>query len=214
MNEPFGDKWDKLWGFQGHHSLSHQRTCPSFCWPVQALCATHWCQFSWFWSCAQPKTLSKGWDQLPLLVESSSEKNYPVHQLEFLALKWAVVDTFHDYSICTGPSLWWGQITTLTYIVTTDKLNFNWSPLACCSVDIQLHSLVSTKEAATLILSHCHATPFQLMQLRKHMPPESVKAVCKQISCGKSSEGSLNYAKPLGISPVLYFLHSPGSWLL
>ena len=27
----------------------------------------------------------------------NSERNYPVHQLEFLALKWAVVDKFHDY---------------------------------------------------------------------------------------------------------------------
>lgn len=34
-----------------------------------------------------------------------------------------------------------------------------------------------------------------------HMPPESVKALCKQVTCGKLSEGSLNYAKPLGISP-------------
>lgn len=28
---------------------------------------------------------------------SPSELNYPIHQLEFLALKWSVVDKFHDY---------------------------------------------------------------------------------------------------------------------
>tara|TARA_B110000881_G_scaffold132335_1_gene116424 strand:- start:201 stop:485 length:285 start_codon:yes stop_codon:yes gene_type:complete len=28
---------------------------------------------------------------------SPSEKNYPAHKLEFLALKWAVSDKFHDY---------------------------------------------------------------------------------------------------------------------
>jgi hypothetical protein len=28
---------------------------------------------------------------------SKSERNYPVHKLEFLALKWAVTDKFHDY---------------------------------------------------------------------------------------------------------------------
>ncbi|MGH0116826.1 UNVERIFIED_CONTAM: hypothetical protein FKN15_019215 [Acipenser sinensis] len=28
---------------------------------------------------------------------SASEKHYPVHKLEFLALRWAVVDRFHDY---------------------------------------------------------------------------------------------------------------------
>ena len=27
---------------------------------------------------------------------SKAEKNYPVHQLEFLALKWAVTEKFHD----------------------------------------------------------------------------------------------------------------------
>uniref|UniRef100_A0A672J9G5 Reverse transcriptase/retrotransposon-derived protein RNase H-like domain-containing protein n=1 Tax=Salarias fasciatus TaxID=181472 RepID=A0A672J9G5_SALFA len=28
---------------------------------------------------------------------SSSERNYPIHQLEFLSLKWAIVEKFHDY---------------------------------------------------------------------------------------------------------------------
>lgn len=28
---------------------------------------------------------------------SSSEKNYPMHQVELFALKWAVVDKFHKY---------------------------------------------------------------------------------------------------------------------
>ena len=28
---------------------------------------------------------------------SKSEKNYPVHKLEFLALKWAITDKFHEY---------------------------------------------------------------------------------------------------------------------
>lgn len=28
---------------------------------------------------------------------STAEKRYPIHQVEFLALKWAVVDKFHNY---------------------------------------------------------------------------------------------------------------------
>ena len=28
---------------------------------------------------------------------SNTERNYPVHKLEFLALKWAVTDRFHEY---------------------------------------------------------------------------------------------------------------------
>ena len=28
---------------------------------------------------------------------NKTEMNYPVHKLEFLALKWAITDKFHDY---------------------------------------------------------------------------------------------------------------------
>ena len=51
-----------------------------------------------------------------------SEKNYPVHQLEFLVLKWAVVDKLHDY-------LYGARLTVrtdnnpLTYVLSTAKLN-------------------------------------------------------------------------------------------
>jgi hypothetical protein len=30
-----------------------------------------------------------------------SEKNYPIHKLEFLALKWSITEKFSDYCICT-----------------------------------------------------------------------------------------------------------------
>ncbi|XP_063784361.1 uncharacterized protein LOC134933234 [Pseudophryne corroboree] len=53
---------------------------------------------------------------------SNSEKNYPVHKLEFLALKWAVSEKFHDY-------LYGVQFTVqtdnnpLTYIQSSAKLD-------------------------------------------------------------------------------------------
>ena len=34
---------------------------------------------------------------MPTGVCLPSERNYPVHKLEFLALKWAITDKFHDY---------------------------------------------------------------------------------------------------------------------
>lgn len=40
---------------------------------------------------------------------SSSEKNYPIHQLEFLSQKWVVVEKFHDY-------LYGACFTVLTYV--------------------------------------------------------------------------------------------------
>ncbi|XP_041419675.1 uncharacterized protein LOC121393898 [Xenopus laevis] len=53
---------------------------------------------------------------------SSTEKNYPVHKLEFLALKWAITEKLHDY-------LYGAQFEVrtdnnpLTYILTTAKLD-------------------------------------------------------------------------------------------
>ena len=53
---------------------------------------------------------------------SQSEKNYPAHKLEFLALKWAVTNRFHEY-------LYGGEFSVhtdknpLTYVLTTAKLD-------------------------------------------------------------------------------------------
>ena len=53
---------------------------------------------------------------------SRSEKNYPVHKLEFLALKWAICEKFHDYLY--GVSF---QVLTdnnpLTHVLTKAKLD-------------------------------------------------------------------------------------------
>ena len=51
-----------------------------------------------------------------------SEKNYPAHKLEFLALKWAVVEKFHDYLYGSK----FEAVTDnnpLTYIFKTAKLD-------------------------------------------------------------------------------------------
>ena len=51
-----------------------------------------------------------------------AERNYPAHKLEFLALKWAVIDKFRDYlfgasfKVCTDNN-------PLTYVFTTAKLD-------------------------------------------------------------------------------------------
>ena len=53
---------------------------------------------------------------------SNTKRNYPAHKLEFLALKWAVTDRFHEY-------LYGGQFDVytdnnpLTYILTSAKLD-------------------------------------------------------------------------------------------
>lgn len=53
---------------------------------------------------------------------SPAEKNYPVCQLEFWSLKWAVVDKFHDYLYGARFTVYTDN-NPLTYVLTTAKLN-------------------------------------------------------------------------------------------
>ncbi|CAM5079902.1 unnamed protein product [Eretmochelys imbricata] len=53
---------------------------------------------------------------------SSTEKNYPVHKLEFLALKWAIVDKLHDYLYGTRFEVHMDN-NPLTSILTSAKLD-------------------------------------------------------------------------------------------
>ena len=56
---------------------------------------------------------------------SPSEKNYHMHSgnLEFLVLKWAIVEQFQDYLYYSPPFLVYTDNNPLTYILTTAKLN-------------------------------------------------------------------------------------------
>ena len=53
---------------------------------------------------------------------SKSERNYPAHKLEFLALKWAVTETFHDYLHCKRFTVVTDN-NPLTYVLTTARLD-------------------------------------------------------------------------------------------
>ena len=53
---------------------------------------------------------------------SKSEKNYPAHELEFLALKWAVSEKFKDY-LYGGKFEVFTDNNPLTYILTSAKLD-------------------------------------------------------------------------------------------
>ena len=53
---------------------------------------------------------------------SGSERNYPVHKLEFLALKWAITDKFHEYLYGSGFQLYTDK-NLLTYVLTMAKLD-------------------------------------------------------------------------------------------
>ena len=53
---------------------------------------------------------------------SKSERNYPVHKLEFLALKWAITDKFHEYLYSSQFQVYTDN-NPLTYVLTTAKLD-------------------------------------------------------------------------------------------
>ena len=54
---------------------------------------------------------------------SKSESNYPAHKLEFLALKWAVCEKFHEYLYGLKPFEVYTDNNPLTYVLTSAKLD-------------------------------------------------------------------------------------------
>ncbi len=70
---------------------------------------------------------------------SQPERNYPINQLEFLALTWAVVDKFHDY-LYTAKFTVRTDNNPLIYILTTARLNatgHRWLALSTCDFTVQ-----------------------------------------------------------------------------
>ena len=54
---------------------------------------------------------------------SKTESNYPAHKLEFLALKWAVYEKFHEYLYGAKTFDIYTDINPLTYVLTSAKLD-------------------------------------------------------------------------------------------
>ena len=53
---------------------------------------------------------------------SNTERNYPAHKFEFLALKWAIMDRFHEYLYGSQFDVYTDN-NQLTYILTSAKLD-------------------------------------------------------------------------------------------
>ena len=54
---------------------------------------------------------------------TKTESNYPTHKLEFLALKWAICEKFHEYLDGSTPFEVYTDNNPLTYVLTTAKLD-------------------------------------------------------------------------------------------
>lgn len=109
---------------------------------------------------------------------SPSEKNYPTHKLEFLALKWAVTEKLHDYLYGVKFEVHTDN-NPLTYILTTAKLDaagHRWMA-ALSTYDFSLKYRPGSQNIDADALSRrppCH--PENEWEI---ISPASVKAMCQ-----------------------------------
>ena len=119
---------------------------------------------------------------------SNAERNYPAHKLEFLALKWAACEKFHNY-------LYGSEFTArsdnnpLTYVLTLAKLDATgqrWvSHLANYRFDIEYRSGKQNVDAdalsriqwpsvnALLEARHSESAPVEMMCLSQQVVPDN-----------------------------------------
>ncbi|KAL0196751.1 hypothetical protein M9458_005291, partial [Cirrhinus mrigala] len=129
---------------------------------------------------------------------SNAEQKYPIHQLEFLALKWAVVDKFHDY-------LYGARFTVrtdnnpLTYVLTTAKLNatgHRWlASLATYDFDVQYRPGRTNVDAD--LLSRCVAEEGESWEC---ISETGVRSICQRVWVDTSPDSSPRYVEQLGAS--------------
>ncbi|KAL7851429.1 hypothetical protein AOLI_G00217850 [Acnodon oligacanthus] len=132
---------------------------------------------------------------------SNSEQNYTIHQLEFLALKWAVVDKFHDY-------LYGARFTVrtdnnpLTYVLTTAKLNatgHRWLA-ALANYDFVLSGAVLNLNVDADMLSHnlpCDKDSEEW----ESVPQMGVRAVCQRVATEGLRTTRPRLVEQLGATP-------------
>ena len=121
---------------------------------------------------------------MPLEVLARQKMNYPVHDLEFLALKWAFTDKFHDYLYGGNTFEVYTDINPLTYVLTTAKLDacsHRWvARLANYNFNIHSRSGISNTDADALsqiqwpkVLSDPNVVDFD-----ESIGTQSIKAIC------------------------------------
>lgn len=148
---------------------------------------------------------------------SQPERNYPIHQLEFLALKWAVVDKFNDY-------LYGAKFTVrtdnnpLTYVLTTAKLNatgHRWlAALSIYDFSIQYKPGRENIDADSLSRNHPETEEGWI-----EVPASGMKALCCNITTSGPTKSTSRFVDQLGASPdavpavYSYLTHIEGSEL-
>ena len=115
---------------------------------------------------------------------TKSESNYPVHKLEFLCLKWAITDKFHDYLYGANLFNVYKDNKPLMYVLSTailDACSHRWvARLANYNFDIHYRPSVSNVDADALsriewpeVLSDLDVLDFV-----ETVSDRSIKAIC------------------------------------
>ncbi|KAL7837384.1 hypothetical protein SRHO_G00270950 [Serrasalmus rhombeus] len=133
---------------------------------------------------------------------STSEQHYPVHQLEFLALKWAVVDKFHDY-------LYGARFTVrtdnnpLTYVLTTARLNatgHRWlASLATYNFNVQYRRGTHNVDADVLSRNPPRDSADEWTEISQH----GIQALCKPTRVIRTPEDMNRLVDQLGAPPQI-----------
>ncbi|XP_030594321.1 uncharacterized protein LOC115786334 [Archocentrus centrarchus] len=133
---------------------------------------------------------------------SHSELRYPVHQLEFLALKWAVVDKFHDY-------LYGAKFTVrtdnnpLTYVLSSARLNatgHRWLA-ALATYDFSIQYRPGRQNTDADLLSRQYAT--EDVRNWTDIPPSGIKAICRRACVVETPSVPTRLADQLGVPPTV-----------
>ncbi|KAJ8004186.1 hypothetical protein DPEC_G00156160 [Dallia pectoralis] len=132
---------------------------------------------------------------------SASEQRYPIHQLEFLALKWAVVDKFHDY-------LYGAQFVVktdnnpLTYVLSSAKLSamgHRWLA-AIATYNFSLQYKPGSHNIDADVLSRYPGESTACSEW-KELPRSGVRAICQLAVVAESGGSSSRLVDPLGVLP-------------
>ena len=110
--------------------------------------------------------------------------NYPVHKLEFLALKWAITDKFHDYLYDGNTFDVYTDNNPLTYVLSTAKLDacsHRWvARLANYNFNIHYRSGITNVDADALsrIQWPSILSDPEMMEFDETIGTQSIKAIC------------------------------------
>lgn len=201
-SEPFGERWDKACTDAFHHIIHCLTHAPVLAYadPIKPYILHVDASLSGLGAVLNQE-YPEGLRPVAYASRklSTAERHYPIHQLEFLALKWAIVDKFHDY-------LYGAKFTVktdnnpLTYVLTSAKLNatgHRWLA-ALATYDFDLQYKPGRHNIDADILSRYPMStdvPAEWIDI----PRSGVKAICQLADTTSAAESCRRLVDQLGI---------------